>query len=165
MRKNIRLSEGWRFHLGDTADAYYMGFDDRGWRQVTVPHDWAVEHPFDPCWASGTFGKDADAYDIDRGEKLFAVIAVGYGTTNGNPHKSKSFDDVVKGKDLPDWFTAGANAALQAPTAMNRQPFTLSLGKKDKVVLDKASGLDRGILKYNFEVGAAAKGCKKVDWK
>ena len=54
MRKNIRLSEGWRFHLGDTADAYYMGFDDRGWRQVTVPHDWAVEHPFDPCWASGT---------------------------------------------------------------------------------------------------------------
>ena len=117
------------------------------------------------CWASGTFGKDADAYDIDRGEKLFAVIAVGYGTTNGNPHKSKSFDDVVKGKDLPDWFTAGANAALQAPTALNRQPFTLSLGKKDKVVLDKASGLDRGILKYNFEVGAAAKGCKKVDWK
>ena len=54
MRKNIRLSEGWRFHLGDTADAYYMGFDDQGWRQVTVPHDWAVEHPFDPCWASGT---------------------------------------------------------------------------------------------------------------
>ena len=54
MRKNIRLSEGWRFHLGDTADAYYMGYDDRGWRQVTVPHDWAVEHPFDPCWASGT---------------------------------------------------------------------------------------------------------------
>ena len=54
MRKNIRLNEGWRFHLGDAADAYYMGFDDRGWRQVTVPHDWAVEHPFDPCWASGT---------------------------------------------------------------------------------------------------------------
>ena len=47
---------------------------------------------------------------------------------------------------------------------MNRQPFTLSLGKKNKVVLGKASGLDRGILKYNFEVGAAAKGCKKVHW-
>ena len=54
MRKSICLNEGWRFHLGDAADAYYMGFDDRGWRQVTVPHDWAVEHPFDPCWASGT---------------------------------------------------------------------------------------------------------------
>ena len=54
MRKSICLNDGWRFHLGDAADAYYMGFDDRGWRQVTVPHDWAVEHPFDPCWASGT---------------------------------------------------------------------------------------------------------------
>ena len=117
------------------------------------------------CWASGTYSKDVDAYDIDRGEKLFAVIAVGYGATAGNPHKSKSLDDVVKGKDLPDWFIAGAEAALLAPTAMNRQPFTLSLGKKNKVVLGKASGLDRGILKYNFEVGAAAKGCKKVDWK
>ena len=54
MRKSICLNDGWRFHLGDAADAYYMGYDDRGWRQVTVPHDWAVEHPFDPCWASGT---------------------------------------------------------------------------------------------------------------
>lgn len=54
MGKTIRLDDGWRFHLGDAADAYYMGYDDRGWRQVAVPHDWAVEHPFDPCWASGT---------------------------------------------------------------------------------------------------------------
>ena len=54
MRKSIRLNGGWRFRLGDAADAYYMGYDDRGWRRVTVPHDWAVEHPFDPCWASGT---------------------------------------------------------------------------------------------------------------
>ena len=73
--------------------------------------------------------------------------------------------DVVKGKDLPDWFVSGAEAALLAPTAMNRQPFTLSLEKKDKVALGKASGLDKGIVKYNFEVGAAAKGCKKVSWK
>ena len=54
MRKRIRLNDGWRFHPGDAADAFYMGYDDRAWRQVTVPHDWAVEHPFDPCWASGT---------------------------------------------------------------------------------------------------------------
>ena len=54
MRKSICLNDGWRFHLGDAADAYYMGYDDRGWRQVAVPHDWAVEYPFDSCWASGT---------------------------------------------------------------------------------------------------------------
>ena len=117
------------------------------------------------CWVGGTVGKDPDAYDVDRGEKLFGVIAVGYGTTQGHPHESKKLDDVVKGKDLPDWFVSGAEAALLAPTAMNLQPFTLSLEKKDKVALGKASGLDKGIVKYNFEVGAAAKGCKKVSWK
>ena len=54
MRKQIVLDAGWRFHYGDAADAGFMGYDDRGWRKVTLPHDWAVEHPFDICWASGT---------------------------------------------------------------------------------------------------------------
>ncbi|MBR3106721.1 MAG: DUF4982 domain-containing protein [Clostridia bacterium] len=49
-----RLNTDWRFHLGDAADADFMGFDDRAWRTVTLPHDWAVEHPFDPSHASGT---------------------------------------------------------------------------------------------------------------
>ena len=48
------IHRDWRFHLGDAADAGFMGFDDRAWRVVTLPHDWAVEHPFDPCHASGT---------------------------------------------------------------------------------------------------------------
>ena len=49
-----RLNTDWRFHLGDAADADFMGYDDRAWRTVTLPHDWAVEHPFDTCHASGT---------------------------------------------------------------------------------------------------------------
>ena len=51
-KQTINLN--WRFHLGDVKDAGFMGYDDRAWRTVTLPHDWAVEHPFDPCWASGT---------------------------------------------------------------------------------------------------------------
>ncbi len=49
-----KLNLDWRFHWGDVADADFMGFDDSGWRNVTLPHDWAVEHPFDKCHASGT---------------------------------------------------------------------------------------------------------------
>lgn len=52
IRQNMDVD--WRFHLGDAADAGFMGFDDRAWRMVTLPHDWAVEHPFDPSHASGT---------------------------------------------------------------------------------------------------------------
>ena len=52
IRQNVDVD--WRFHLGDAADAGFMGYDDRAWRMVTLPHDWAVEHPFDPSHASGT---------------------------------------------------------------------------------------------------------------
>ena len=54
MRKQILLDTDWLFHPGDAPDAGTMAFDDRAWRRVTLPHDWAVEHPFDVCWASGT---------------------------------------------------------------------------------------------------------------
>ena len=54
MRKQIVLDTDWRFHYGDAPEAGAMAWDDSAWRQVTLPHDWAVEHPFDVCWASGT---------------------------------------------------------------------------------------------------------------
>lgn len=54
MSSKQKLNLDWRFHLGDVADADFMGFDDSGWRVVTLPHDWAVEHPFDKAHASGT---------------------------------------------------------------------------------------------------------------
>lgn len=68
-RQRIRLDQGWRFALGHAADPdrdFGFGdfqrtfakqgqaighvadadFDDSGWREVTLPHDWAVELPF-----------------------------------------------------------------------------------------------------------------------
>ena len=54
MRNEIILDRDWRFHPGEAAEAGFMGYDDRGWQRVTLPHDWAVEYPFDVCWASGT---------------------------------------------------------------------------------------------------------------
>ncbi len=44
----------WLFSRGDFASAMMPGFDDRGWRPVTVPHDWSSEGPFRPEFASGT---------------------------------------------------------------------------------------------------------------
>ena len=48
------IDRNWLFHPGDAADADFMGYDDRAWRPVTLPHDWAVEYPFDRCHSSGT---------------------------------------------------------------------------------------------------------------
>ena len=128
------------------------------------------------CWVGGTHGKDNNAYEVGKKEKMHILIPVGYGTTQGNPHKGKGLDKLVKtGGGLaedpakwPEWFTAGADAALKAPTALNQQVFTLSLDKKDRVTIKEGvgimTGIDTGIVKYNFEVGAASKGCTKVQW-
>ena len=67
------------------------------------------------------------------GETLCMVIALGYGETDGNPHKGKGLHDVVDVTGgMPEWFVAGVESALKAPTAMNQQKFIFSL-KDDKL--------------------------------
>ena len=69
-REHLLMDFGWRFALGNAVDAkkdfdtgtgyfsYFAkagygdgaaaeNFDDRGWRQLDLPHDWCVELPFD----------------------------------------------------------------------------------------------------------------------
>ncbi|MBM3420853.1 MAG: glycoside hydrolase family 2 protein [Bacteroidetes bacterium] len=40
------LREGWRFSKGASPGASDPQFDDSGWQQVPVPHDWAIAGPF-----------------------------------------------------------------------------------------------------------------------
>ncbi len=75
LRETLSLDQGWRFHLGDipltafgdsgglafgapdindsdakTGAAWGAAasrFNDKSWRQLDLPHDWAVEQPFD----------------------------------------------------------------------------------------------------------------------
>ena len=118
------------------------------------------------CWAAMTYSKIKTAFTIDNGEKLCIVISLGYGTSQGVSHKSKSVSDVTKTDGiLPGWFKAGAEAALLAPTAMNQQKFLFTL--KDGKVAAKAgfgfyTKIDLGIAKYHFEIGAGAENFKWI---
>lgn len=70
VRERIRMDDDWRFAFGHPYDtkkdfnngtgyfsylakasygdgAASSGFDDRSWRKLDLPHDWAVEQPFD----------------------------------------------------------------------------------------------------------------------
>jgi beta-galactosidase len=71
LREKLLFDSGWRFALGNAVDphgdyefstvpfffakaGYGDGpaspkFDDRAWRKLDLPHDWAVELPFDPA--------------------------------------------------------------------------------------------------------------------
>jgi len=52
-RTVLDFDEDWRFSRGDYAAAMMPGFDDAGWREVTLPHDWSSEGPFSAEFASG----------------------------------------------------------------------------------------------------------------
>ena len=82
----------------------------------------AQELGLSTCWVALTHGKSQA--QIDRGEKLTCVIAVGYGKNQGKPHKDKPLEKLCNcsGK-MPDWFARGMEAVLLAPTAMNQQKF------------------------------------------
>ena len=54
MAEKYQLNGDWRFHYGDAPGADYMGYDDRAWPLVRLPHDWAVAFPFSRKHSSGT---------------------------------------------------------------------------------------------------------------
>jgi beta-galactosidase len=45
--RRLEFNDGWRFHKGEAPGAEQAGFDDSQWRTVRLPHDWAIEGPFD----------------------------------------------------------------------------------------------------------------------
>jgi beta-galactosidase len=45
--RRIGFNDGWRFLKGEAAGAEQPGFADSAWREVQLPHDWAIEGPFD----------------------------------------------------------------------------------------------------------------------
>lgn len=113
------------------------------------------------CWA-GTFSRGNLAAEIGAGERLVLVIAIGYGAVQGKVRKSKTPEQVSSAPaETPEWFDLGVELALLAPTAMNQQRFRIALAEDGSVrITDRGgvlSGVDLGIVKYHFEVGAKAK--------
>ena len=46
VRQEQSWNTGWKFALQDNADAKSSNFDDKTWRNVTLPHDWSIEGTF-----------------------------------------------------------------------------------------------------------------------
>ena len=114
------------------------------------------------CWVALTYKKGKARFQLAPGEKLYMVIALGYGETQGVPHKSKSPADVSDcTADAPEWYQKGVEASLLAPTAINQQKFRLERSGdkvKAKAGLGFYAKVDLGIVKYHFELGAGKDG-------
>jgi beta-galactosidase len=55
-RTKISFNKGWKFYLGDDANAKEEKFDDNKWRNLNLPHDWSIELPFDKDSPTGNGG-------------------------------------------------------------------------------------------------------------
>jgi hypothetical protein len=115
------------------------------------------------CWVALTFNKRKckKAVKIADGERLIMVISLGYGATQGHPHKNKPMAKVsnVNGTS-PQWFVNAMESVMQAPTAMNQQKFYFELveGTENRVKATALRGpytdVDLGIAKLHFVLGA-----------
>lgn len=104
------------------------------------------------CWVGMTHGKSKA--EIKRGQKLLVIISLGYGETQGVPHKSKSIAELGKADQSTEWFGRGIEAVSLAPTVVNQQKFLFEL-KNGNVTAKNLGGfysnMDLGIAKYHFE--------------
>ncbi|WP_422007500.1 glycoside hydrolase family 2 TIM barrel-domain containing protein [Roseivirga pacifica] len=55
-RTSTVLRNGWKFAKGEQANAFAPAFKDADWEEVAVPHDWAIEGPFE-IDGNGSTGK------------------------------------------------------------------------------------------------------------
>jgi len=57
-KERIRASfnQNWQFLKGDTEQEHLSTFDDSSWRTLDLPHDWAIEGPFDKANDARTGG-------------------------------------------------------------------------------------------------------------
>lgn len=131
------------------------------------------------CWVAATYRRVPGTITLEKGEKLSVVIALGYGETQGNTHKSRplrelcDFEGTEKSAEgkagllaaAPSWFKEGLDAAQMAPTAMNQQKFCFVLNQNGTVKATAPMGfytkMDLGIVKYHFEVAA---GLENFEW-
>ena len=87
MKKNSGRSsfnDGWRFRKGVAPGAEQPDFNDADWRGLDLPHDWAIEGPFDvkynarcgglPFYGTGWYRKTFDVPADAEGKKVFITF-------------------------------------------------------------------------------------------
>ncbi|MBT1177013.1 nitroreductase family protein [Bifidobacterium callimiconis] len=107
-------------------------------------------------------------WTLAPGEKIVWVLAFGHGARPGGKHRSKPIEDlctIPEGENMPDWFRAGMEAAMLAPTSLSQQPFHFTLHADGTVSARATEGLfahvSLGCAIYHFE---AASG-HTVNWR
>ena len=76
-RVETSLTDGWKFHRGETDGAFMPGYDDSGWDKVSVPHDWAI---------TGPFSIENDLQNVQIFQNMETKASLKTGRTGGLPY-------------------------------------------------------------------------------
>lgn len=76
-RSDTLLEKGWKFHRGEAEGASGVDFDDSGWENVRVPHDWAI---------TGPFSIEHDLQKVAVTQNFETVATLKTGRTGGLPY-------------------------------------------------------------------------------
>ncbi len=76
--RRTSFNEDWKFFKGDAPGAEQPAFADAGWRSLNLPHDWAIEGPFDVKYGPSTGGLPISGAGWYR--KRFTMPAAGKGS-------------------------------------------------------------------------------------
>ena len=77
VRVITELNNKWKFQKGKSDLAFQKDFDDSGWENVTIPHDWAIYGPFD---------KEIDKQSIAIVQDGETIASEKTGRTGALPH-------------------------------------------------------------------------------
>lgn len=120
----VSFNDGWRFSLGDNADASAPSFDDAQWRTLSLPHDWAIEGDFSKDNPSGTGGgalpggigwyrKAFDLTPADRGKQIYIDFDGAYMNAtvyvNGHEMGTRPYGYASFSYDITPWLREGKN--------------------------------------------------------
>lgn len=117
----------------------------------------AQELGLNTCWVAMTYGKGKAKINKNKGEKVYCVLALGYGKTQGVSHKVKTKEQVLEiNGSAPDNIDNIVEACLLAPTAMNQQKFKIVCNDGNVSVIKNGIGfysnVDLGIVKCHLDL-------------
>ena len=129
--RRASFDHGWRFAKGDPAGAAEPRFADGAWRALDLPHDWAIEGPFDPkinphvgalpsfgvAWYRKRFTPPAEAKGRRYSIELDGVMANARVFLNGHELGGRPYGYIGFALDLTPQLVFGAENVVAVRVA------------------------------------------------
>ncbi len=130
------FDEGWKFNKGDVSNGQSTSYNDGGWSNVTLPHDWSIFNSFNQSSAAGSGGGYLDGgvgwyrktFTVPsdyNGKKVFVEFDGAYMNSqvwlNGNSLGTRPYGYVSFEYDLTPYLVYGGSNVI-AVRLDNNQP-------------------------------------------